>query len=133
MTKEDLKNYRYAQKWVEEQIERYQEQRTIALNIIQKIDGLPKAHNKTNYALENLIDQYEQMINILTEEQKKQNAILNQIRFVKEPYRSILTDKYLKGFCLEEISENIHYSYERTCKMHGKALEMFEELNTSGQ
>lgn len=133
MTRDDLKNYRYAQKWIKEQIEKYQEQRTIVLNINQNIDGLPKAHNKASYALENLMDQYEQMIDILTEEQKKQNEILNQVRLVREPYRSILTDKYLKGFCLEQISENIHYSYERTCKMHGKALELFEEINTSGQ
>lgn len=129
MTREDLKLYRYSQKWVKEQLEKYEEQRTVAMNISQNLDGMPKAQNKPNYALENLIDQYNYIINILIEDQKKQNEILEQIRLVKEPYRTILTDKYVNGQSLEQIAVNINYAYENVCRMHGTALNMFDELD----
>lgn len=133
MTREDLKDYRYAQKWVKEQLERYEEQRTMVTNITQSLDGMPKAQNKPNYALEKLLDQYNYIIELLTKDQEKQNKILEQIILVKEPYRTILTDKYIKDMSLEEISIDVHYSYDRTCKMHGIALNLFDELDKSGQ
>ena len=135
MTREDLKKYRYAQEWINRQISRYEEQRTIATNISQKIDGLPKAKNKSNYALEELIDQYDIILQMLNDDQKQQNEIFKQIRLVEEPYRTILTEKYIEGKSLEEIAVDIHYSYDRTCKMHGLALNLFDELekNKSGQ
>lgn len=132
MTRENLKTYKYSQKWINEQLQRYEEQRTMVMNISQKLDGMPKAQNKTSYALEELIDQYNELINILKQDQEKQNEILKQLRLVEEPYRTILTEKYINDRSLEEISVIIHYSYDRTCKMHGTALIRFDELNESG-
>ena len=129
MTREDLKNYKYAQKWAKEQLEIYEKQRCTVTNITQNLDGMPKAQNKPNYALENLLDRYNYIIELLTKEQEKQNKILEQIVLMKEPYRTILTDKYIKDMSLEEISIDIHYSYDRTCKMHGIALNLFDELD----
>lgn len=129
MTREDLKKYRHAQNWINRQLERYEEQRTMVLNITSSLDGMPKAKNKTNYSLENLLDSYNELINILKQDQEKQNKIILQIREVEEPYRTILTDKYILGMSLEEISVDIAYSYDRTCKMHGVALNKFDELD----
>lgn len=135
MTRKDLKDYRYNQEWINNQLERYKEQRTIVENITQNLDGMPKAQNKPNYALEELMDKYNEIINILNKDQEKQNLILKQLRLVEEPYRTILTNKYIEGMSLEEISVEIHYSYDRTCKMHGIALNMFDDIekNKSGQ
>lgn len=133
MTRENLKTYKYSQKWINEQLQRYEEQRTMVMNINQKLDGMPKAQNKANYALEELMDQYNELINILKQDQQKQNEIIKQLRLVDEPYRTILTEKYINDRSLEEISVIIHYSYDRTCKMHGTALIRFDELNKSGQ
>lgn len=133
MTRESLKTYKYSQKWINEQLQRYEEQRTMVMNISQKLDGMPKAQNKTSYALEELMDQYNELINILKQDQQKQNEIIKQLRLVEEPYRTILTEKYINDRSLEEISVIIHYSYDRTCKMHGTALIRFDELNKSGQ
>ena len=133
MTRENLKTYKYSQKWINEQLQRYEEQRTMVMNINQKLDGMPKAQNKENYALEELMDQYNELINILKQDQQKQNEIIKQLRLVEEPYRTILTEKYINDRSLEEISVIIHYSYDRTCKMHGTALIRFDELNKSGQ
>lgn len=129
MKREDLKNYRYNKNWIKRQLESYEEQKTIVYNITQNLDGMPKAKNKPNYGLEDLMDQYDKILKILKKDQEKQNEILIQIRELEEPYRTIITDKYILGMSLEEISIDINYSYDRTCKMHGIALNEFDKLD----
>lgn len=58
MNREDLKNYKYNQIWIKRQLDKYQEQKTMVYSISQNLDGMPKAKNKPNYGLENLMDQY---------------------------------------------------------------------------
>mgnify|MGYP005784296249 CR=1 FL=1 len=130
MNREDLKNYKYNKNWIKRQLEKYEEQKSIVYNITQNLDGMPKAKNKINYGLENLMDQYDEIIEILEEDQKKQNKIILQIRKLEEPYRTILTDKYILGMSLEEISVEIGYAYENVCRMHGSALNKFDNLES---
>lgn len=129
MNREDLKGLKYSQEWVKEQIEKYEEQRTIVMNISQNLDGMPKAQNKPNYALENLIDSYNELLNILAKEQRKINKILEQINMLEPIYRTILTKRYLYGENFETISTEIDYDYYNTCKLHGKALNEFDKLD----
>ena len=112
MNREDLKNYKYSQKWIKRQLEKYEEQRSTVLNISKTIDGMPHAKNKPNYSLENLIDKYDEILEILKKDQEKQNEILMQIRKIEEPYRTILTDKYILNMTLEETAVDIGYAYE---------------------
>lgn len=130
MNREDLKNYKYNKNWIKRQLENYEEQKTIVYNITQSLDGMPKAKNKPNYGLENLMDQYDKILKILEKDQEKQNEILLQIRRLEEPYRTILTDKYILGMSLEEISVEIGYAYENVCRMHGTALNKFDDLES---
>lgn len=130
MNREDLKKYKYNQAWIKRQLERYQEQKTIVYSISQNLDGMPKAKNKPNYGLENLMDQYDKILEILEDDQKKQNEIILQIRKLEEPYKTILTDKYILGMSLEEISVEIGYAYENVCRMHGNALDKFDSLES---
>ena len=130
MNRDDLKNYKYNKNWIKRQLENYEEQKTIVYNITQSLDGMPKAKNKPNYGLENLMDQYDKILNILEKDQEKQNEILLQIRKIEEPYRTILTDKYILGMSLEEISVEIGYAYENVCRMHGIALNKFDNLES---
>ena len=128
MNREDLKNYKYNQKWIKRQLEKYEEQKAIVYGITQNLDGMPKAKNKPNYSLENLMDQYDKILEILEKDQGKQNEIILQIRRLEEPYKTILTDKYILGMSLEEISVEIGYAYENVCRMHGTALNKFFSL-----
>lgn len=130
MNREDLKNYKYNKNWIKRQLENYEEQKTIVYNITQSLDGMPKAKNKPNYGLENLMDQYDKILKILEKDQERQNEILLQIRKIEEPYRTILTDKYILGMSLEEISVEIGYAYENVCRMHGTALNKFDDLES---
>lgn len=135
MNRQDLKNYIYSKKWIEKQLENYKEQRGLAESLTQNFDGMPKAKNKTSYKLEELMDKYNEIINTLIKDQEKQNEIILQLREVEQPYRNILQNKYVLGKSLEEIAVEIGYSYDRTCKMHGIALDKFDniEKNKSGQ
>lgn len=130
MNREDLKNYRYNQNWIKRQLEKYEEQKAIVYGVTQNLDGMPKAKNKPNYGLENLMDQYDKILEILEKDQRKQNEIILQIRRLEEPYRTILTDKYILGMSLEEISVEIGYAYENVCRMHGTALNKFDVLES---
>ena len=130
MNREDLKNYKYNQNWIKRQLEKYEEQKAIVYNISQILDGMPKAKNKPNYSLENLMDQYDKILEILEKDQEKQNEIILQIRRLEEPYKTILTDKYILGMSLEEISVEIGYAYENVCRMHGTALNKFDNLES---
>ena len=128
MTREDLKGLRYSQEWVKRQIERYEEQKTIAMNISQSIDGMPKAQNKPSYAIENLIDQYNELLKILAEEQNKINLIIIHINHLKPLHRTILSKRYIDGLNFETIATEIGYDYYNTCKLHGQALKEFDYL-----
>lgn len=130
MTREDLKQYKYSQRWIKEQLNRYEEQRSMVYNLSQNLDGMPKAQNKPNYTLEDLMDQYDYILELLNKEQEKQNKILGQIMQVDEPYRTILTSRYIDNKSLEEISTIIGYAYENTCRMHGIALNKFDNLES---
>lgn len=130
MNREDLKNYRYNQNWIKRQLEKYQEQKAMVYSISQNLDGMPKAKNKPNYGIENLMDQYDKILEILGKDQEKQNEIILQIRRIEEPYRTILTDKYILGMSLEETSVDIGYAYENVCRMHGTALNKFDDLES---
>ena len=128
MNRQDLKYYRYNQLWIKQQLDKYEEQKAMVLNISPKLDDLPHAKNKSNYMLEDLLDKYDEILEILKKDQEKQNQIILQLRKLEEPYRIILTDKYILGMSLSDISANINYSYYRVCRMHGEGLNMFDKL-----
>ena len=129
MNREDLKKYRYNKIWIEEQIELYQEMKQRAEGLrTSVIDGMPKAQNKPNYVLENLIDQYNYILEKLGEDQKIQNKILLQLQKVEEPYRSILTKYYVQGKKLVRVADEMNYEYEYVKHLNGTALNKFDEI-----
>lgn len=130
MTREDLKKYRENKLWIDSQMELYKEmkQRAEGLKAVV-LDGMPKAKNKPNYAIENLIDKYDYIIKILTEEQEKLNQITLQLKEVEEPYRTILTKYYVQGKTLVRVADEMNYNYEYVKRMNGIALNKFDELN----
>lgn len=131
MTREDLKELKYSIQWVKEQINKYKEQRELVLSLSQNLDGMPKAQNKPNYALESLLDSYNELLEILKKEQDKINDTYKQLMKLKPIHKSILTKRYIEGKDFEEIATEIHYDYYNTCKIHGKALNEFDKLDNT--
>lgn len=131
MTREDLKNYYYNQKWIDEQIELYKEQKARAESIkSMNYDGMPKPNNKSNYAIEELIDKYNEILEIMKEGQEKQNQIIKQLeRMENSTFRLILFYKYINSKGYEEIATILNYDYYEICKKHGYALNEFDKLD----
>ena len=128
MTREDLKKYRENKLWIDSQMELYQEmkQRAEGLKAVV-LDGMPKAKNKPNYAIENLIDKYDFILNELAKEQEKQIEILLQLRKVEDPFRKLLFKYYIQGKKLVRVADEMNYSYDRVKHVHKIALKKFDE------
>lgn len=130
MTREDLKKYRGNKLWIDDQIDLYKEMKQHAEGLKAVVlDGMPKAHNKPNYAIENLIDKYNFILEILAKEQEKLNNIILQLKEVEEPYRTILAKYYVQGKTLVKVADEMNYNYEYVKRMNGIALNKFDELN----
>ena len=133
MTREDLKNYIYNKKWVEEQIHKYIEMRERAYQLTKVVDGMPKAQNKPNYTIEDLVDQFNEIIEVIYKEQEKLNKIIKQLNELKPLYRNILYYRYIEGKDLEEISTEIGYNYYKICRLNGEALDEFDKKEKEGK
>ena len=132
MTREDLKNYRGNKLWIEEQIELYTEMKQRAEGFKAVVlDGMPKAKNKPNYAIENLIDKYNFIIEELASEQEELNKIILQLKRVEEPFRKLLFKYYIKGKNFIKVADEMNYSYDRVKHVHKIALKRFDEADMS--
>lgn len=128
MTREDLKKYKGNKLWIDEQIELYKEMKQRAEDLQAVVlDGMPKAKNKPNYAIENLIDKYDFILNELAKEQEKQIEILMQLRKVDNPFRRLLFKYYIQGKTFVKVADEMNYSYDRVKHVHKIALKKFDE------
>ena len=128
MTREDLKKYKGNKLWIDDQIELYKEMKQRAEDLQAVVlDGIPKAKNKPNYAIENLIDKYDFILNELAKEQEKQIEILMQLRKVENPFRRLLFKYYIQGKTFVKVADEMNYSYDRVKHVHKIALKKFDE------
>jgi DNA-directed RNA polymerase specialized sigma24 family protein len=130
MTREDLKNYINNQKWIDEEKKIYKRQLEEVEDLkATVIDGLPKAHNKPNYMIENLLDKYNKILKYIDTLQDKQNEITKQLgKMNNSTYRLVLLYKYIEGLSIEEISVKMGKDYKYICNVHGYALNEFDNL-----
>lgn len=129
MNRQDLKDYKFLKVRIDEKMRRYEEDFARATKMTQTLDGMPKAHNKPNYTVEEFLDASNELIMILNEDLKKQADIEKQLNAMNnEIYHTILSLRYLHNKTFEEIADKIGYSYYPTCRMHGKALNEFDKL-----
>lgn len=128
MTREDLKKYKGNKLWIDDQIELYKEMKQRAEDLQAVVlDGMPKAKNKPNYAVENLIDKYNFILNELAKEQEKQIEILMQLRKIDNPFRRLLFKYYIQGKTFVKVADEMNYSYDRVKHVHKIALKKFDE------
>ena len=128
MTREDIKKYKGNKLWIDDQIELYKEMKQRAEDLQAVVlDGMPKAKNKPNYAIENLIDKYDFILNELAKEQEKQIEILMQLRKVENPFRRLLFKYYIQGKTFVKVADEMNYSYDRVKHVHKIALKKFDE------
>lgn len=85
-------------------------------NTMRVIDKIIDLQYKINMEIDELVD-------LKSEIRGKINNVYNQ-KFI-----TLLTDKYINGFTLEQIAERMDISYETVKGWHGEALQIFRKEN----
>ena len=134
MTREDLKDYKYLKLRIEKKLEKYEEDFTRATKMTSLITGMPKAHNKPNYVVEDFIDASVEIINLFKEDLQKQASIEKQLKAMNnEKYYTALYLRYIEYATeknpLEHVATEMSYSYNEMCKINGEALNKFDEFD----
>ena len=114
MKREELKKYRFLKVRIKERIDDYEERFSKITKITQTLDGMPKAHNKPNYSLEELLDSSRELIKMMNEDVEKEKELIVQLRQLDDLYYTALYLRYIQGKSLEEVSTSINYSYHET-------------------
>ena len=79
-------------------------------------------------SLVKIIDETNELESLLLELRKRQIEIENKIDKIEQPYRNILYFRYIRGYNLTEVSNEIDEEYDYTRKLHGIALIKYAKL-----
>ena len=123
--KEELNQYKYARKKVDETLEEYQKYKDRAEKMTSIISDMPRGTNNCDKVADNatimadLSKEYERR---WVDAEKEKLRIEQNIDNVEEPYRTILHKRYIEELNFEKIADCMGYTYSAITKMHGKAL-----------
>lgn len=131
MNKDDLKEYKYNQKWIKGRLEYIEEYRTSITNITSILSDMPKGSREVQDSMAEkvaiLLDNVNELMTKIVKEQEKQRKILEQLDKVEQPYRLILEKEYIQGKTLVTVASEMNYNYEYMKRMNGIALNKFDE------
>jgi hypothetical protein len=131
MTREDLRDYKNNQLWIEGRLEYIEEYKTNITNITAVLSDMPKGSKEVEDSMAEkvakLIDTIEELLARVLEENEKQKLILKQLDKVEQPYKLILEKVYIQGKTLVTTASEMDYSYEHMKHMNGIALLKFDE------
>lgn len=72
------------------------------------------------------MDMFNDLMSRVLEEEEKQRKIVEQVERLEFPYKNILYKVYIQGKSLVTTASEMGYDYKYMCKMHGFALEKFD-------
>lgn len=75
-----------------------------------------------------ILDLTKDLERYLQELKSKQIEIETKIDKLEQPYKNILYFRYIKGYNLTEVSNEINEEYDYTRKLHGIALIKYVEI-----
>lgn len=129
--KEELSQYRFKVKKVDETLAEYERYKTRAEKMTAILSEVPSRTNKTSDKVglnaSIMADLKEEYILRWAEAEKEASRILNDINSIEEPYRTILSLRYIQGKRLEYIAEELHYSYPQIKRLHGISLLVYQK------
>ena len=99
---------------------------TTELNDMPK--GIPEIQDKMGELATQIVDMKNEKYRQLIKMYKTKKQIEDRIDLLEQPYRNILYFKYIKGFNLTKVANEIDYDYEYTKKMHGTALIKYKNV-----
>lgn len=132
MNRQDLIDYRNNKSWIDDRISDIEQRREL-LNRLTAIygeqpRGSSSIQDKVADDLAQLLDETEEYFKLLNDLKKKQFEIEDSLDKLTPFYRNILYKVYIKGKKLVTVADEINYSYEETCRKHGTALNMYDNL-----
>lgn len=132
MNREDLKNYKYTQMWIKDQIEYIETQKETINRLNSIISDMPRgskvAYDTEAEKLSELMDKFDELMNTIIEEKKKQERIVEKVNKIEFPYRNILYKVYIQRKSLVTVASEMNYSYVHICREHGIALNKFDDM-----
>lgn len=130
--KQELREYVYNKKWIEEKLIGIKERRTLLDNITSTISDMPrgtvKVVDKKAEELSKIMDDTNELQKYIENLRNKQFEIENKIDKVEQPYKNILYFRYIRGYNLTEVSNEIEEEYDYTRKLHGIALVKYSKV-----
>lgn len=132
MTREDLKDYKHNQMWIQDRLEYIEEYKTSITNITATLSDMPKGSRKVEDSIAEkisiLLDNINDILKKVVEQEEKQKRILEQLDRVEQPYKLILDKVYIQGKSLVQVASELNYSYRDICRKNGIALNKFERV-----
>ena len=130
MNREDLKNYKYNQIWIKDQTEYIEAQKETINRLTAILSDMPKG-SKYIYDTEaekiiKLQDCFSELMNMVLQEEEKQKEIVKEVNKMEYPFKNILFKVYIQSKTLVKTASEMGYDYKYMCKMHGIALEKFD-------
>lgn len=130
--KKELKEYIYNKRWIESRLMDIKERRSLLDKITNTLSDMPKGssvvYDKQAEVLAGIIDMTNEFEKYLKEIDEKQLIIEKNIDMLEQPYKNILYFKYIKGYNLTEVSNEIEEEYDYTRKLHGIALVKYSNI-----
>lgn len=131
MTRNDLKNYKYNQEWIQgrlDYIEEYKASIEKITTTLTDISGNKQVADSMAEKIAQLLDTINELLDKILIENEKQKEILQQIDKVDQPYKLILEKVYIQGKSLVTVASEMGYSYRDLCRKNGIALTKFEKV-----
>lgn len=132
--KQELREYRDNIKYIEEKQNDAEELKTRIEKMTTNITGMPnaKGENLDKAPFEESLDRIKEIEKKCREKLEelllKKFIVENKIEQLEQPFKSILYLRYIRGNTLNKVSDDLGYSYDHICKLHGKALKNYAEL-----
>ena len=130
--KEELMQYKYARKKVDETLEEYQKYKDRATKMTAIMSDNPQ---RSNLNSDKVGDNAIKMADISREyeerwlrAEKERLRIEQNIDRVEEPYRTILHMRYIEELNFEKIADCMGYTYNSITHMHGDALKQYKKI-----
>ena len=132
MNREDLKDYKYTQMWIKDQTEYIETQKETINRLNSIISDMPRgskvAYDTEAEKLSELMDKFDELMNTIIEEKRKQERIVEKVNKIEFPYKNILYKVYIQGKSLVTVASEMNYSYVHICREHGIALNKFDDM-----
>ena len=96
-------------------------------------NGSPKVVDTNIESLVQILDDTNEVEKYIKDLKEKQIIIENKIDKIEQPYRNILYFRYIKGYNLTEVSNEIEEEYDYTRKLHRIALIKYSNIGEKNE